>query len=220
MVFVACTLAHFSHALLRLSAQEIYQAEKYRFEVDMFAFGVTLFRLLSGERPFPSNNSQILKRHTIELRYNVTSGDWDNISMAAKDLIRKLLINRQERLTAEDALAHPWFQEEGRSVLPVDLTHVGSEERVEGRSRATVRVSWPSSETSMSFCFCVVRAFARFLFLSPHSFLIPFLFFRRSLAHPKPRLFLGPTVDSGLIRICRSVSSRSFRPASTMREKW
>jgi len=112
----------------------------------MFAFGVTLFRLLSGERPFPSNNSQILKRHTIELRYNVSSGDWQNVSAAAKDLIRKLLINRQERLTAEQALTHRWFQEEGSSVLPADRTRVSSAVGGAGgpddsRSRAIVRVS-------------------------------------------------------------------------------
>jgi calcium/calmodulin-dependent protein kinase I len=92
-------------------APEIYQGERYRFEVDMFAFGVVLFRLLSGVRPFPSNNSQILKRDTIMLQYNVQGSDWENVSAAAKDLVRKLLINRQERLTAEHALQHPWFSE-------------------------------------------------------------------------------------------------------------
>ena len=112
----------------------------------MFAFGVTLFRLLSGERPFPSNNSQVLKRHTIECRYNVGSGDWQNVSTAAKDLIRKLLINRQERFTAAEALGHRWFREEGSSVLPRDLTHVGTVAadgafRGDGRSRAVARVS-------------------------------------------------------------------------------
>jgi len=120
--------------------------ESYRFEVDLFAFGVTLFRLLSGERPFPSNNSQILKRHTIECRYNVSSGDWQNVSPAAKDLIRKLLINKQERLTAQQALGHRWFQEEGSSVLPRDLTHIGTiahggGDARDGRSRAIARVS-------------------------------------------------------------------------------
>jgi serine/threonine protein kinase len=52
-------------------APEIYQGMAYRFEVDMFAFGVLLFSLLSAMRPFPSNNSQILKRDTIMLQYNV-----------------------------------------------------------------------------------------------------------------------------------------------------
>lgn len=127
--------------------------EAYRFEVDMFAFGVTLFRLLSRERPFPANNSQILKRHTIECRYNVGSGDWQSISPAAKDLIRFLLINRQERFSAVQALDHRWFREEGSSILPRDLTYVDTIApefgalRGDGRSRAVARVSYlcPSS---------------------------------------------------------------------------
>lgn len=118
---------------------EIYKNERYRFEVDMFAFGVLLFRLLSGERPFPSNNEQILKRHTVELRYNVQGSDWEGVSAPAKDMVRKLLINKQERLTAEQALAHPWFLETGRSVLRVDLTHLGQEDA--SRSKAFVFVS-------------------------------------------------------------------------------
>jgi len=113
----------------------------------MFAFGVTLFRLLSGERPFPSNNTQILKRHTVELRYNVSSGDWENISAAAKDMIRKLLINSEQRLTAEEALSHRWFKEEGGTILPVDFSHIGGpgggQGQADSRSRAVVRVSRP-----------------------------------------------------------------------------
>ena len=95
--------------------QEIYLGEPYRFEVDMFSFGVTLFRLLSGERPFPVIEEN-LKRHTIEYRYNIDSEDWRYVSSAAKDLIRKLLINRQERLTAAGAHGHRWVQEEGSSL--------------------------------------------------------------------------------------------------------
>lgn len=125
---------------LRYIAPEIYTGKSYRYEVDMFAFGVLLFRLLSGERPFPSNNSQILKRHTIELRYNVQGEDWENVSSSAKDLVRKLLINRRERLTAERALRHKWFSEIGESVLRPDRSTTRSHQDT-SRSRAVVLVS-------------------------------------------------------------------------------
>jgi serine/threonine protein kinase len=121
-------------------APEIYQGERYRFEVDMFSFGVLLFRLLSGERPFPSNEPHILKRDTVMLQYNVQGNDWEIVSAAAKDLVRKLLINRQERLTAEQALKHSWFSEVGASVLRADLSHVGNDP---SRSRAFVQVRSP-----------------------------------------------------------------------------
>jgi serine/threonine protein kinase len=117
-------------------APEIYEGRRYRYEVDMFAFGVLLFRLLSGERPFPSNNQEVLKRNTIELRYNVQGQDWLTVSAAAKDLVRKLLINRQERLTAERALGHPWFLERGQSVLRVDFSQTMSNEEAKKGSRS------------------------------------------------------------------------------------
>jgi serine/threonine protein kinase len=90
-------------------APEIYSGRSYRFEVDMFAFGVLLFRLLSAEQPFPDTNSQILRRHTLEYRYKMDSPAWEIVSGEAKDLVKKLLICRIQRLTADEALAHPWF---------------------------------------------------------------------------------------------------------------
>jgi serine/threonine protein kinase len=89
-------------------APEVYAGTRYRFEVDMFSFGVLLFRLLSSERPF-SNDSHALRRHTLNYQYNVDGNAWKNVSNVAKDLVRKLLVNRDKRLTANEALAHPWF---------------------------------------------------------------------------------------------------------------
>jgi serine/threonine protein kinase len=125
-------------------APEIYSGKNYRFEVDMFAFGVLLFRLLSAERPFANNNSQILRRHTLEFRYDVKGTAWENVSATAKDLVRKLLINRQERLTAEQALIHPWFSTPGLSVLRADLSHLGPEDF--SRSQGYLLVRWIDSE--------------------------------------------------------------------------
>ena len=103
-----------------------------------FSLGVLLFRLLSGERPFPSDNSQMLKRHTEQLRYSVNGEDWVNVSENAKDLVRKLLINKEERLTAEQALTHPWFREAGATVLRAE--HSTAAPRKASRSKAFVRV--------------------------------------------------------------------------------
>jgi calcium/calmodulin-dependent protein kinase I len=119
-------------------APEIYLRKSYRYEVDMFAFGVLLFKLLSGERPFASNNERILHRRTVHLRYNVHGKVWKNVSVSAKDMVRRLLINRHERLTAEQALEHQWFSEEGRSILRFDVSQLG---QADSRSKAFARVS-------------------------------------------------------------------------------
>ena len=107
-------------------APEVYAGTSYRFEVDMFSFGVLLFRLLSSERPFLNHNLKVLRQHTLDFRYNVDGPAWKNVSNTAKDLIRSLLVHRDERLTANEALAHPWFQNqiqqelEGKNLLDID----------------------------------------------------------------------------------------------------
>jgi serine/threonine protein kinase len=103
-------------------APEIYNGEMYGYEVDMFAFGVILFRLLSGQRPFSSQNQEKLRRDTIDLQYSVDGNAWANISMDAQSLVRKLLIGCQERLTAIEALDHPWFRTQSESILRPDFT--------------------------------------------------------------------------------------------------
>jgi serine/threonine protein kinase len=45
----------------------------------------------------------------MEYRYNVITTAWENVSDLAKDMVRKLLVNKEERWTAEQALAHPWL---------------------------------------------------------------------------------------------------------------
>jgi len=130
-------------------APEQYLREEYGFEVDMFAFGVLLFRLLSQEKPFPANN--LLERNTVELRYRVQGNDWENVSAAAKEMVRKLLINKQERLTARQAMGHPWFFESGQSVLRSDRTLTHSEQTDEGNSRSNAFVLVSGDVVRISF---------------------------------------------------------------------
>lgn len=102
-------------------APEMYEAQPYDFEVDMFAFGVVLFRLLSGARPFSSPYPHKMRTDTINLTYSVNGRNWEGISSDALKLVRKLLIGREERLTAAQAADHNWFfatQED--SIINVD----------------------------------------------------------------------------------------------------
>jgi calcium/calmodulin-dependent protein kinase I len=116
-------------------APEIYSRQNYRFEVDMFSFGVLLFRLLSGDRPFPNSNSKVLQRDTQECRYIVTTSAWSNVSDDAKDLVQKLIVHREKRLSVEQALSHPWLSTHGQSILSADTSQVRWQSR---RSREFV----------------------------------------------------------------------------------
>lgn len=49
-------------------------------------------------------------------QYDITNKPWDKISRQAKDLVQKLLvINPKQRLTAQQALQHPWLREGGEA---------------------------------------------------------------------------------------------------------
>lgn len=92
-------------------APEIYEQRPYRYEVDMFAFGVILFRLLSGIRPFSSTNPEKLRSDTVNLRYKIEGKNWEGVSPNALKLVRKLLIGQQQRFSALEAATHAWFEE-------------------------------------------------------------------------------------------------------------
>jgi serine/threonine protein kinase len=101
-------------------APEIYSNKPYGYEVDMFALGVIVFRLLSGNQPFESKNQDKCHRDTIQLRYKIMGNEWDEVPPEASRFVRKLLIGRDERLTAKQALDHEWFRSREESVLRID----------------------------------------------------------------------------------------------------
>jgi serine/threonine protein kinase len=102
----------------------MYYGRPYRFEVDLFAFGVLVFRLLSGKHPFPyPNDLHMLQRRTIGLEYSVNDEDWIGRSDASKDFIHKLIAQQDDRISLDEAKQHWWFQEAGESVLPQDKSY-------------------------------------------------------------------------------------------------
>ena len=89
---------------------------------DLWSCGVILYILLSGMPPFPGNSdSQIMER--IQLgKYSLDEGIWKSVSDPAKDLIRKLLCPVTIRLTATEALQHPWILANGNYPQPSSET--------------------------------------------------------------------------------------------------
>jgi calcium-dependent protein kinase len=80
----------------------------YSHECDMWSCGVLLFILLSGYPPFDGkNNAEILNRAK-KGKFSFDKPIWQDVSTLAKDLISKLLTTSSKRLSANDALLHPW----------------------------------------------------------------------------------------------------------------
>lgn len=71
-----------------------------------------MYILLSGEPPFndPKADNEAIMKKVEKGKYDISKGVWKTVSKEAKDLIKKLLTYKPEdRISAEEALQHPWI---------------------------------------------------------------------------------------------------------------
>ncbi|KAF8714135.1 hypothetical protein HU200_028144 [Digitaria exilis] len=86
----------------------------YGCKVDVWSAGVIIYILLSGVPPFWDETEQGIFDQVLKGELDFSSDPWPSISESAKDLVRKML-NRdpRNRLTAHEALCHPWVCVDG-----------------------------------------------------------------------------------------------------------
>ena len=84
-------------------------AGNYTEKCDIWSAGIILYILLSGEPPFNGPNDETIFARIKTYKYEFPEQKWSKISVEAKDLLSKMLIQEDKRLSASQVLQHPWF---------------------------------------------------------------------------------------------------------------
>jgi calcium-dependent protein kinase len=102
------------------AAPEILFDRGYTSQCDLWSLGVVGYCLLTGTMPF--TGSVLRMRDSIRRGvYNMTPERWKGISEEAKSFIKSLItVDPTERLSAKDALDHPWIRK-GSAEAPTGI---------------------------------------------------------------------------------------------------
>uniref|UniRef100_A0A3B4FRF8 calcium/calmodulin-dependent protein kinase n=2 Tax=Haplochromini TaxID=319058 RepID=A0A3B4FRF8_9CICH len=135
---------------------EVLRKEAYGKPVDIWACGVILYILLVGYPPFWDEDQHKLYQQIKAGAYDFPSPEWDTVTPEAKNLINQMLtINPAKRITAQEALKHPWVCQ--RSTV-ASMMHrqetVECLKKFNARRKLKVRnVTWDTIRFSHTFCF-------------------------------------------------------------------
>lgn len=96
-------------------APEVLGPEKYDKSCDIWSLGVIMYILLCGFPPFYSNHglaiSPGMKTRIRTGQYDFPNPEWQNVSQAAKDLIKGMLsVEPEKRLTIDQVMKNPWVR--------------------------------------------------------------------------------------------------------------
>uniref|UniRef100_A0A3Q3J2U7 calcium/calmodulin-dependent protein kinase n=1 Tax=Monopterus albus TaxID=43700 RepID=A0A3Q3J2U7_MONAL len=127
---------------------EVLRKEAYGKPVDIWACGVILYILLVGYPPFWDEDQHKLYQQIKAGAYDFPSPEWDTVTPEAKNLINQMLtINPAKRITAQEALKHPWVCQ--RSTV-ASMMH--RQETVECLKKFNARRKLKVSQMCAPFC--------------------------------------------------------------------
>jgi calcium/calmodulin-dependent protein kinase I len=93
--------------------------QAYGPQADVWALGCVLFEMLSGDQCFPVKEKDTEAKFYSRIQkgdYTFNGAAWIHISPEGKDLVSKLLVvDPTKRLSATEALKHPWITGEAHS---------------------------------------------------------------------------------------------------------
>ncbi|KAE9598052.1 hypothetical protein Lal_00003938 [Lupinus albus] len=93
----------------------------YSVEADIWSIGVITYILLCGSRPFWARTESGIFRSVLRADPNFDDLPWPSLSPEAKDFVKRLLNkDYRKRMSAAQALAHPWLRDNTHPI-PLDI---------------------------------------------------------------------------------------------------
>ncbi|KAF5801374.1 putative protein kinase CAMK-CDPK family [Helianthus annuus] len=93
----------------------------YSLEADIWSIGVISYILLCGSRPFWARTESGIFRAVLRADPNFDDIPWPSVSPEAKDFVKRLLNkDYRKRMSAAQALTHPWLSTENHPI-PLDI---------------------------------------------------------------------------------------------------
>ncbi|MQL99473.1 hypothetical protein Taro_032188 [Colocasia esculenta] len=94
----------------------------YGTEADMWSIGVIAYILLCGSRPFWARTESGIFRAVLKADPSFEEPPWPSLSSEAKDFVKRLLNkDYRKRMTAAQALSHPWIRDCQDVKIPLDM---------------------------------------------------------------------------------------------------
>lgn len=94
------------------AAPEILSKKGHGKAVDLWSLGIITYTMLCGYTPFRSDDPKVLAEETQRGKIEFHDRYWKNVSAEAKDFVKACLkTDPLQRITADEAMKHPWLAE-------------------------------------------------------------------------------------------------------------